>query len=81
MTLTFFKAYYTEEFLLIDDRKTIAYNYLTGWFFLDFVAILPLYLFLGSTDYSSLARLVRILKLPRSLRIIREFSGFNTKNK
>jgi len=44
----FISAYYTEEFLLIDERKEIAKNYATGWFFIDTLAIFPFEQILGS---------------------------------
>jgi len=37
----FISAYYTEEFVMIDGRKDIAINYITGWFSIDLLAIFP----------------------------------------
>jgi hypothetical protein len=37
----FNSAYYTENMDLVSDRKKIAKHYLTGWFIIDFLAILP----------------------------------------
>jgi hypothetical protein len=37
----------------VDNPKKIAINYLTGWFFIDLVATVPISLFLPSDDSSS----------------------------
>lgn len=39
--LIFNTAYYNEEMELVQDRKTIAKNYVQGWFAIDFLAIVP----------------------------------------
>lgn len=39
--LIFNTAYYTLEMQLVDQRKEICINYLTGWFIIDFLAIIP----------------------------------------
>lgn len=41
MIATFFTAYSTEDFEIIDDHKQIACVYLTSWFWIDLLAILP----------------------------------------
>ena len=39
---SFNQAYYDEDFVIIEDRKTIGSNYLKGWFSVDLIAIIPL---------------------------------------
>ena len=42
LILNFFTTNYDEEKNLeVTDRKTIAYNYLSGWFLIDFFSIVP----------------------------------------
>ena len=53
--VNFSAAYYTEDMELVDDRKEIAKTYLSGWFTIDCLAILPFDLILGTgsgTDYN-----------------------------
>ena len=53
--VNFSAAYYTEDMDLVDDRKTIAKSYLTGWFAIDTLAIIPFDLLVGSNgsgDYN-----------------------------
>ena len=37
----FFMAYEKEDLSVEDDRKKIIYNYLGGWFIIDFVSVFP----------------------------------------
>ena len=37
----FFMAYEKEDLTVEDDRKKIIYNYLGGWFIIDFVSVFP----------------------------------------
>lgn len=39
--IIFNTAFYDEDFAIIEDRGTIAKEYLMGWFLIDLVAILP----------------------------------------
>ena len=39
--INFNSAYYRPDFELETNRSAIACNYLQGWFFIDFVSILP----------------------------------------
>ena len=41
IVLSFLTAYYTDEYELVDNRCKIAKNYLTSWFIIDFLAIIP----------------------------------------
>ena len=41
IVLTFFSATQDDDYYIIDDLKTIACNYIQGWFLIDLVAIVP----------------------------------------
>ena len=45
--VNFFSAYYDAEFQIVEDRKLIAKEYITGWLTIDTLAIIPFEL-LGS---------------------------------
>lgn len=61
----------------VDDNIDIAYNYLTGWFVLDFVSIFPFDVIAAETGGEETAgrlriiRTIRLLKLAKLLRIVR----------
>ena len=69
------------------EHKLIAKNYLTGWFVIDFVSILPfdtLGMVMESDDISQLkifriVRLARLLKLLRVLRSSRIFKRWESR--
>ncbi len=67
--LNFFTSYYDDDYSLITDRNKISKRYFKGWFWIDFVSILPISQLLSSgKNYASLARLAR---LPRLYRLIK----------
>jgi hypothetical protein len=48
MVLNFFSAFvHKESYEVIIDYKSIAINYLNGWFAIDFVSIFPFQLILN----------------------------------
>lgn len=62
--INFNAAYYDEDYLLIDDRGTIAKSYLKGWFTVDLVAILPFQVMTPSGgEAGDLVRISRIGRL------------------
>ena len=81
LVLNFFMAYHDEEFNLIDDRKvskhlvtlcqTISKEYLKSWFTVDLISVIPMNLILSIGSYNSLARIARIPKLYRLVKITR----------
>ena len=76
MILSFLTAYYTEEFVLVDERSEIAKNYLTSWFLIDMLAIIPFSSIVskGSEDGYNNAQvndMIRIAKLGRLYKILR----------
>jgi len=46
----FLSAYYDDYFRIVDDYKIIAKAYVSGWFFIDVLAIIPFDLFFGQGD-------------------------------
>ena len=42
LLINFNSAYTDENKEIIDNRKMIAMRYLSGWFFIDLISILPL---------------------------------------
>lgn len=41
IVLTFCSAYYDDQDVLIDRRRTIVCNYMKFWFYMDFVSVVP----------------------------------------
>jgi hypothetical protein len=81
----FFSAYYDDEqFRMVEDYSEIAINYLTGWFLIDTVSILPFDLILNSganpvdgttqvnglVRFMKIGRLYKLLKLTKLMRIL-----------
>jgi hypothetical protein len=84
IVINFNTAIIDEEFKVIDDRKAIAMHYITGWFFIDLVSIVPfeslsmlIYLEdgqdegMGSTKANQLIRIARISKLYKLAKIVK----------
>mgnify|MGYP000893548026 CR=1 FL=1 len=76
LIVNFISAYDDMETGLPEIKlKKIASNYVTGWFSLDFIAILPIeqiQSFLGNeSEGGSELKLARIARLPRMYRLIR----------
>jgi hypothetical protein len=70
IVINFYTAYFDFDDNLITDRRIIAKAYLKGWFFIDFISILPISPVIQySRDYSSLARLTRLPRLYRLMKM------------
>ena len=48
LIINFNSAFVNDDKEIVDNRKEIAKRYLSGWFFIDFVSILPLDIILMS---------------------------------
>jgi hypothetical protein len=79
--IIFNSAFYTEDYECIDNHKSIAANYLSGWLFVDILSIVPFDLILQYSDFNKLARvarvgrlykLVKLTKLFRILKVVKE---------
>lgn len=70
--INFNSAYQSETYQTTDDRKEIACKYLKGWFSIDFLAIIPFDIILGSEgSANSLIRITRVGKLYKLVKITR----------
>lgn len=72
--IIFNTAYYDEEHELIDNRCTIAHDYLIGWFLIDIISILPFDLFFKGNSTNELVRLTkigRIYKIVKLFKLVR----------
>jgi hypothetical protein len=73
MILCFFSAYTDLEDNVVKNRGKIVSKYLSGWFIIDLVSILPITYFTEDDSnngrLNSLARLTRIPKLYRLIRL------------
>ena len=77
-------AYYNEDSDLVIDRKEIAYNYITGWFFIDLFAIIPFDQILNATNFNEfirMARFGRLYKLVKLTRLVRILKILKEKSK
>jgi potassium voltage-gated channel Eag-related subfamily H member 8 len=77
--IIFNSAFYDSEFIVVEDRKIIAKEYLRSWFIIDLLAIIPFDLLISTQDqnYGDIARIVRLgrisklIKMTRLLRILK----------
>lgn len=75
--LCFFSATYDIDFRLIEEWKELAFNYLKGWFLIDFISVLPLSNIinliqtLDNMNINGIARIVRLSRISRIIRVIR----------
>ena len=68
--LQFFNAYYDDQDNLITNKNIIMCNYVTSWFIIDFVSVIPISFLINSgRDYTSLARILRLPKLYRLINL------------
>lgn len=85
--LNFFTAFYVDEFIIEDNRSVIDYliyfqviirNYLTSWFLIDLIAIVPFDVFIKQGDnvnrlsrFFRIGRLYRMIKMTRLIRMLK----------
>jgi hypothetical protein len=73
--INFLSAYEDEENRIVDRLDKIAWEYITGWFIIDLVAVAPINYFLSDTiddsSSSNFNKLLRLLRLPRIYRLLR----------
>lgn len=83
--LTFFSSYFDErQHMVVTDHKVIAKKYLRGWFWLDFISILPMDYIFNAMDVNQFARILRIgkiYKLVRMTRLIRFLKLIKDRNR
>lgn len=78
LILSFFECYYDEDQnAQITSHKSIAKNYLKGWFTLDLISILPIepilsiYIKKQTIRVNSVAKFARITRLYKLMRFVR----------
>ena len=69
----FNSAFYNEDSEIIDDRKEIAKWYLTGWFTIDLLAVIPFDSIINASGYNQLARVTRVGRLYKLVKLTRLF--------
>lgn len=64
-------AFFTEYMVIVDDRRLIAKKYLTGWFIVDLISIVPFEYIMESfnNNYNNILKLARMGKLYRLLKL------------
>ena len=74
----FNSAFNNDDFEVVEDRKRIAVHYLTGWFLIDALSIIPFDFIIvqqqsseGFTDLARIARIGRMYKLIKLTKMIR----------
>lgn len=73
IVLNFFTGYEDGNEIIM-DRKLIAGRYLRGWFWIDFLATVPLasiFHGISSTWFSRIPKMLRLVRLTRLLRLLR----------
>lgn len=69
---TFRSAYFNSTEKLEDNLKKISCHYIRFWFWIDFVAILPIGLILNRTSNpNALIRIARITRLYRLVKMVK----------
>ena len=71
--INFFSAYLDNDGKLVTDQKKITKNYLTGWFLIDVIGILPLQYLSNVRANNEFVRLSRMPKIYKILRVVRLF--------
>lgn len=71
MIFIFNSAFYDDYLKIIDNRGTIAKKYLTGWFTIDLVSIIPFDIIFSELQLNGLVRFAKIGKLYKLIKITR----------
>ena len=71
IVINFTSCYYQNEVDLIDDPKVIACTYLKGWFFVDFISIIPIDIIFNVGGFTQLLRVAKIGKLGKLVKLTR----------
>lgn len=77
--LIFNTAFVNSNLQMVDDRKVIAKKYLSGWFLIDIMSIMPFDLILESVQtkyngvlrFAKMGRLYKLIKLTRLIRMLK----------
>ena len=76
--LNFNVAIYNDDYDIVHERAAVTWNYLSGWFIVDFTSIIPFELMFSNKGESSnlvrmsrIGRLYRIVKLLKLIRLLK----------
>ncbi len=69
MLLNFVTPFQLENGVWVTDHRSIAWRYMTSWFLVDLISVMPL-------EYLRMIRLVRLIKLLRLVRMSRVLKRF-----
>lgn len=64
-------ATYDEDMEVVEDRLTLAKNYLKSWFLIDFVTIIPFELLSSGGESSKIVRMSRIGRIYKILKLLK----------
>ena len=84
MIVIFNSAFYTDDFVIIDNRKDIAIAYLKGWFLCDIISIIPfdtIFEYSSFNKFARVARVGRLYKLVKLTKLFRFLKIMKEKNK
>jgi hypothetical protein len=70
MIVCFFSAYIDNEDNIIKNRRKIISQYLSSWFLIDFVSIIPIS-YLTENNGGRINTLARLTRIPKLYRLIR----------
>lgn len=79
--VNFFSAFETDQNVLEIDLKNIWMNYLTGWFSIDFISSLPMYVMFEDTSFSKYNSYLRLTRIPRIYKLSKVFKRFSVLQK
>lgn len=65
----FNSAFYNANYDLIDKRNEIVQNYISGWFLIDLLAVIPIDVIVDAA--SSVNKLVRVTRVSRLYRLVK----------
>jgi len=71
MVIIFNSGYYDDYLKIVDDRGLIAKRYLSGWFSVDLLSIIPFDIMFSELHLNGLVRFVKIGKLYKLIKITR----------
>lgn len=73
--ITFHTCYYVES-VAVTSRRDIAVNYMRSWFWLDFLAFLPIHVAFQDFDHSSYSTIWYLLNLTKTSKVFRLLKFF-----
>ena len=69
--INFNTAFYDQDYNIIENRKSIACDYIKGWFFIDMIAVIPFDLIFESTNLNEFVRIMRIGRLYKLIKLLK----------